>query len=182
MTIETIYERDDNPDARELKLIIWPDNRLNIPCETITRFDDSENHYLERLVVDMSFTMLNRKGIGLAAPQVGILANLAVLSIDATPYVLVNPQVINASTEMMSFDEGCLSAPGYYDVRERPNWIVVKHQTICGDEKEVEFHGLWAFAVQHEIDHLNGKLFLDGLSRFKQARIKNKIKKTLKTQ
>lgn len=165
--------------AKNLKILRWPeDESLHEKCVDVTQFDDN----LVMTAFDMLHTMRTHNGVGLAAPQVGLLYNMITIWIEDTkPLVLVNPKITEASEELFEFNEGCLSVPGYFEDRKRPNRIVVKFQDVhTGEPKEFEYRGLYAFAIQHEIDHLNGKLFVDGLSMLKKSRIKAKIKKYLK--
>lgn len=159
-----------------LPILIWPDERLNQVCENITTFDD----WLKQVSLDMFATMKYNNGVGLAAPQVGILANVITISIDGIDLFFANPEIVESSERLYAWDEGCLSVPGYFEKRRRPQRIVVKYKNINGYEKEKEFQGLFAFAIQHEIDHLNGKVFVDDLSSLKKDRVKNKIKKFTK--
>ena len=181
MDIDAIYSRDVGEiEPHELLIITWPDERLATKCEDITRFDDEDNKYLEQLVLDMAHTMIRCGGIGLAAPQVAVMANVIVLLVENKPIVLVNPEIVSQSEELYEWEEGCLSVPGYFEKRQRPRSCIVKFKDIFGNDHESEFLGLWAFAVQHEIDHLRGICFVDSLSRIKkQFSVKPKIKKEL---
>lgn len=185
MSLEQIYNRDvDSLKPHQLGVVVWPDDRLHVMCEDITQFDNEEDKYLQQLTLDMIFTMRLNNGIGLAAPQVGVPARMFVMIVDEdqTPLILINPTILEQSDDMFEWEEGCLSVPGYFEKRKRPNRVVVQFQDITGGEHEAEFLGLWAFAVQHEMEHLEGKVFVDDLSYFKKSRIKSKIQKTLKPQ
>lgn len=173
-----------DPDAQEapetiephvLPILIWPDKRLHIKGENITTFDMGTR----QIVLDLVATMKANEGAGLAAPQVGISANIIVIEIEPGKLlVLINPEyIIKYDNEMFEWEEGCLSVPGYFEKRKRPHRILVKYQDLDGKEKETEFEGLYAFAVQHEMDHLEGKVFVDGASFFKRNRIKDKVTK-----
>lgn len=182
MDIDAIYSREiDKLEPHELLIITWPDDRLKTKCQDITRFDDENNKYLEQLVLDMAHTMIRCQGIGLAAPQVAVMANVIVLLVENKPIVLVNPEITwQSKDDLFQWEEGCLSVPGYFEKRHRPNRCIVKFKDIFGKDHESEFVGLWAFAVQHEIDHLQGKCFVDNLSQLKkQFSVKPKIKKEL---
>lgn len=181
MDLDAIYDREiDELVPHELAILVWPDERLTKPCQDITRFDDEDNKYLEQLVLDMTFTMLQNQGIGLAAPQVSIMANVIVLLVENKPVVLINPKIKSVSDEEYEWEEGCLSVPGYYEKRKRPRSVIVEFKDIFGNDREAEFIGLWSFALQHEMDHLRGKCFVDDLSKLKTSRVKKKIEKTLK--
>lgn len=167
---------DHQIEPNILPLVVWPDNRLNVPCVDVEDFGPS----LHQLVVDMFATMEANEGIGLAAPQVGVHQNVVVLWLEQTaPMVFINPTIVTSSEELFSWEEGCLSVPGYFEERKRPKTVVIQYKDASGSDHEVEFHDLYAFAIQHEIDHLRGRVFVDGASTLKQFRIKNKIKKTL---
>lgn len=165
-----------------LDILVWPNDVLSRPCDDVMDFDDD----LQQLVVDMIHTMEHRLGIGLAAPQIGVSSNVIVVvndhGPDVVPLTLINPQLIEVAEAKFQWDEGCLSVPGYYEMRKRPNRVVVQYQDVSGNEHQSEFIGLWAFVVQHEIDHLNGKVFVDTLTPLKKKRVTNKVRKTLKDQ
>lgn len=165
-----------------LDILVWPNDVLSRPCDDVMDFDDE----LQQLVVDMIHTMEHRLGIGLAAPQIGVSSNVIIIvnnhGPDVVPLTLINPQLIEVAEAKFQWDEGCLSVPGYYEMRKRPNRVVVQYQDVSGNEHQSEFIGLWAFVVQHEIDHLNGKVFVDTLTPLKKKRVTNKVRKTLKDQ
>jgi len=166
----------DNYIPKIREILTWPDDALHQQCSDVTEF----NNDLEELIADMFFTMTASEGVGLAAPQIGELVNMFVLRIDPrTPLIFINPSIIQSSDELFTFEEGCLSVPGHFEKRKRPDTIVVHFQDASGKEHEYEFRGIYAFAIQHEMDHLNGKVFVDGASWFKQGRIEKKIKKAL---
>jgi len=186
MSLDKIYERQTDVPPSELPILTYPNELLHKEAENIIRFDDEDNHHLTQLFADMSLTMINNRGIGLAAPQVGILANMLVILAQQEgkhmpePYALINP-IIKEQDGEYEWEEGCLSVPGYYENRTRAKKVVIQFQNLVGEEKEVEFHGLYAFVVQHEMDHLDGKLFIDGLSSFKKKfSVEKKVKKYLK--
>lgn len=164
------------PEVRDV--LVWPDERLTMPSIDVTEFDAD----LENLVADLFVTMTVREGIGLAAPQVGVHKNLFVIRIENDkPYVFINPVIttVNKETDLFEWEEGCLSVPGHFEKRKRPNSIVVNFQDASGEEHSMKFSGLYAFAIQHEADHLLGVSFVDGGSMFKKGRVKMKIKKAL---
>jgi len=159
-----------------LPLEYWPSNILHETCEDVVEFDTD----LKQLIYDMAYTMHRRNGIGLAAPQVGKLLNIIIVE-TRTLIPMINPRIIESDEKYTySMEEGCLSVPGYYEKRTRPQRVVVKYQKSNGIEKQTEFQGMSAFLVQHEIDHLNGKIFVDDLSNLKKDRVKKKMKKTLR--
>ncbi len=133
----------------------------------------------------MIATMHKAPGIGLAAPQVGILKRLIVMDCSAkeeepAPVALFNPKVVWTSEAENTYEEGCLSIPDMYEEITRPAEVTVQFLDVDGKEREEQYTGLWATCVQHEIDHLNGKLFIDYLSKIKRTIITNKMKKLKK--
>lgn len=163
----------------KLPILIHPDPRLK---KVATAVDDVSDEI--RVLADkMLATMYDAPGIGLAAPQVGVGKRLIVLDCekgdDATPrpLAMLNPQVIASSDEMNTYDEGCLSIPDIYADVTRPEAVTVRWIDMNGAEQEETFDGLWATCVQHEIDHLEGKLFIDYLSGLKRQLITRKMVK-----
>ena len=160
-------------------ILIHPDPRLKKVADPITTIDDD----LRRLADDMLETMYDAPGIGLAAPQVAVMQRVLVMDCvkdaDATPepMVLINPKVEWVSDTLSVYEEGCLSIPEQYGEVERPASVRVSWMDVDGKLKEEEFDGLWATCVQHEIDHLNGKLFIDYLSPMKRQMITRKMQK-----
>jgi peptide deformylase len=116
---------------------------------------------LQRLVGDMIDTMRAAPGVGLAAPQIGVPLRVAVIEVDEKVTVLVNPEVVKRSDDDEELDEGCLSVPGYWGKITRSRWVVVKGRDQFGKEVRVRGEGLFGQALQHETDHLNGKLYID---------------------
>jgi len=159
-------------------LVYWPDQRLSMPCKDVIKFGET----LEQFIFDLAYTMVKRAGLGIAAPQVGKLLNVIIVEeqLDHShPIVLINPKLVDIDEKIMyTMREGCLSVPGYYEDRKRPQRVVVEYYTPKGIKIEKTFQGLGAFVLQHELDHLQGKVFVDGLSKFKQQRVLNKVKKT----
>ncbi len=157
-------------------IIIHPDPRLKKECAPVTDLSDS----LRQLADDMLETMYAAPGIGLAAPQVGELTRLIVLDCikdkDDTPRPLImfNPQVISSSEETNVYEEGCLSIPDQYAEVTRPSEVEVAWIDREGNAQKEAFDGLWATCVQHEIDHLDGKLFIDYLKPLKRQMITRK--------
>ena len=163
-----------------LDIVMDPAPVLRRGTEQVTEFDDN----LQRLVDDMLETMYEVNGVGLAAPQVGIALRLAVMDVTMErneSFVLVNPEIIERRGKQI-MAAGCLSVPGAYDKVERSEWVKVKAQDRHGEWFEIEGEGLKAECLQHEIDHLDGMLFLDHLSPLKQRRLREKMKKTLKSR
>jgi peptide deformylase len=160
-------------------ILIHPDPRLKKPCEPITEVTPE----IEVLARDMLQTMYDAPGIGLAAPQVGVMKQLIVMDCEKrpeaepSPMVLINPVVLWASEEMSVYDEGCLSIPEQYAEIQRPAIVRVGWRGLDGTEQEDQFDGLWATCVQHEIDHLAGKLFIDYLGPLKRQMITRKMEK-----
>jgi peptide deformylase len=157
----------------QLKIVTHPDPRLRVKTRTVTSFDV----HLQTLIDDMFETMYKSDhGVGLASTQVGEDMRLAVIDVspDKTdPLVLINPEILECKDETL-MGEGCLSVPGTFDKVKRYNWIKFKAQDRQGHWYEREATGLFAECVQHEIDHLNGCLYFDQLSRLKQERLLKK--------
>ncbi|HDS3051376.1 peptide deformylase [Morganella morganii] len=161
-----------------LTLRHFPDPCLRETAQPVTVFDDE----LKTFVTDMTETMYAERGIGLAAPQVGVCKRVIIVDISENrdqPMALINPEFIQCDGEMMMMD-GCLSLPESYTETQRYSSVTVRYQDINGAEHTLEAEGLQAGCLQHEIDHLNGKLFIDHLSPLKRQRIEKKVKKTLK--
>lgn len=161
------------------QILIHPDPRLKKEAEKVHDVNDE----LLALADDMLETMYDAPGIGLAAPQVGVLQRLIVLDCikdeaeTPQPLVMFNPEVILSSDETNVYEEGCLSIPDQYAEVTRPAAVKVRWLSRAGEEQERDFEGLWATCVQHEIDHLNGKLFIDYLSPMKRQMITRKSQK-----
>lgn len=159
-----------------LPILRYPDSRLNKVARPVTVFDER----LKTLVSDMAETMYDAPGIGLAAPQVDVHERVIVIDISEERnrlQVFINPEVIAASQEKAVYDEGCLSVPGIYEEVERPARVTVRAQDIHGGFFEIRADGLMAVCLQHEIDHLNGFMFVDYLSQLKRNRIRTKMQK-----
>ncbi len=157
-------------------ILIHPDPRLKKVAAPVPDLSDD----LRRLAEDMLETMYDAPGIGLAAPQVGVLERLivadAVKDPDAEPQpmVMFNPEIVLSSDETNVYEEGCLSIPDQYAEVTRPAEVRVRWIDMTGEPREAEFDGLWATVLQHEIDHLNGKLFIDYLSPMKRQMMTRK--------
>ncbi len=136
---------------------------------------------LDVLIKDMFDTMYDAPGIGLAAPQIGILERFFVMDTakdePANPKVFINPEIIWASEDTVDYEEGCLSIPQIYETVKRPSEVVLKYRDAKFIENEEKFTGLDATCVQHELDHLDGKLFVDYLSQLKRSMITKKMQK-----
>ena len=163
------------------KIIIHPDPRLKKVCEQVSGVSPQ----LRKLATDMLETMYDAPGIGLAAPQVGVLERFFVMDVAAKesapePRVLINPRITWASEDQNAYEEGCLSIPGVYEEITRPASVRMAFQDIDGGEREEEFEGMAAICAQHELDHLDGKLFVDYLSGIKRRMITAKMKKLKK--
>lgn len=158
-----------------LKILQYPDERLHLAAEKVALFDEA----LKSLVADMKETMYAAPGVGLAATQVDVQKQVIVLDLSETkdnPMVLVNPE-ITAMSGKSDVEEGCLSVPGIFENVNRAERITVTAQDETGKSFEVHADGLLAICIQHEIDHLKGKVFVEYLSRLKQTRILAKMKK-----
>ncbi|MCF6304830.1 MAG: peptide deformylase [Rhodobacteraceae bacterium] len=163
------------------KILLHPDPRLKKACEPVADI----NADLRKLADDMLETMYDAPGVGLAAPQVGKVMRLFVMDFsgkeaDPDPRVLFNPRLTWVSETMNTYEEGCLSIPDIYEDVTRPEQVRMVYQNIDGKEIEEEFEGLGATCAQHELDHLDGKLFIDYLSAIKRGMITKKMKKLKK--
>lgn len=159
-----------------LDILKYPDARLHTVAERVSTVDDR----IRRLVDDMAETMYSAPGIGLAATQVNVHERVVVIDVSETHdelLVFINPEIIGQSDTMQTYDEGCLSIPGIYDKVERPDAVTVTALGRDGKPFTLEADGLLAVCIQHEIDHLNGTLFIQHLSRLKQSRIRQKVAK-----
>ena len=162
-------------------IIKLPDKRLRLVSEPIKRIDDG----IRKLVDDMFDTMYKAPGIGLAAIQIGVPKRVIILDLskkedDHKPLVFINPEVTWTSEEKSIYEEGCLSIPEYYEEVERPAKVKVKYLDLDGKTHETEAKGLLATCLQHEIDHINGVLFIDHLTRLKRSLIIKKFTKAAK--
>ena len=159
-----------------LKILEFPDPKLRQRANEVTVFDNT----LKITCEDMLETMYNAKGIGLAAIQVDILKRIVVIDLSEeknNPLIFINPEIIKASDDTKQHEEGCLSVPGVYESVTRPNSFTGRYLDADGRVHELEADGLLSVCLQHEIDHLNGRVFVDRLSRLKQEKIKRKLQK-----
>ena len=157
-------------------ILRYPDSRLHKIAKPVTVFDD----HLRQLVADMAETMYEAPGIGLAATQIDVHEQVIVLDVSETRdqlQVLINPEILWSSEERSVYDEGCLSVPGIFDGVERPSQVRIRALNVDGVASEFEADGLLAVCVQHEMDHLRGKVFVEYLSPLKRNRIKSKLQK-----
>lgn len=160
-------------------ILIHPDPRLRKRCEAVVTLSDE----IVKLAEDMLETMYDAPGIGLAAPQVGIMKRVLVMDCvkdpeaPPRPMVLINPTILWSSEDRNVYEEGCLSIPEQYADVERPAEVKVRWLDLDGGERQEHFTGLWATCVQHEIDHLDGKLFIDYLKPLKRQMITRKMEK-----
>ena len=161
-----------------LNIINYPDPRLRTKGKTVETFDDS----LVKLKADMLETMYAAPGIGLAAVQIGQFKRMLVIDISEeknAPLCFVNPEIISSEGEVKT-EEGCLSVPAIYEPVKRYEKVTIKAQDEFGEFFELEAEGLMSVCIQHEMDHLEGKLFVDYLSQMKQVRIRKKMEKLRK--
>ena len=165
-------------------ILIHPDPRLKKLCAPVPDLSDA----LRSLADDMLETMYDAPGIGLAAPQVGVLDRLIVMDCvkdeaeAPRPLIMFNPEIVASSDEISVYEEGCLSIPDQYAEVKRPEAVDVRWIDRDGNEQTETFDGLWATCVQHEIDHLNGKLFIDYLGPMKRQLITRKMQKLKREQ
>jgi peptide deformylase len=165
------------------EIIKLPDKRLRLKSEPVKRIDAG----IRKLVDDLFETMYEAPGIGLAAIQIAVPKRVVTMDLskkedDHKPQVFINPEVIWTSDETSKYEEGCLSIPEFYEEVERPAQVKVKYLDIDGNEQEIEASGLMATCLQHEIDHTNGVLFIDYISKLKRDRIVKKFTKAAKKE
>jgi peptide deformylase len=163
------------------EILILPDKRLRLVSKPVAKIDSA----VRKLVEDMLETMYDAPGIGLAAIQVGepkriVTLDLARKDEPKAPQAFINPELVSKSEEKSIHEEGCLSIPEYYEEVQRPASIRVKYLDLDGKAREIEADGLLATCLQHEIDHLNGVLFIDHISKLKRDRVIKKFAKQAK--
>jgi peptide deformylase len=169
----------DNSYMALLKVLSYPDPRLHKVAKPVATVDAR----IKKIVADMAETMYEAPGVGLAATQVDIHERIVVIDVSDDQnelLVFINPEIIWASPEKKMWREGCLSVPEFYDEVERPAQVKVKALDLNGKEFEIEADGLLAVCLQHELDHLQGKVFVEYLSLLKRNRISQKLKKRSK--
>lgn len=159
------------------EILIYPDPRLRTPCKPVVEFDKA----LESLVKDMADTMYDAPGIGLSAIQINVHKRVIVMDVSESRnqlQVFVNPEITDLNQGIREVEEGCLSVPGFFVPVKRPEKVLVKAQDIQGSHFELEADEMTAVCIQHEVDHLDGKVFVDYLSRMKRERIRDKLLKS----
>jgi len=165
-------------------ILLHPDPRLKKACPPVAAVTPE----IAQLAQDMLATMYDAPGVGLAAPQVGVMARMFVMDCikeegeAPRPMVLINPEIIWRSDEQHSYEEGCLSIPEHYAPVTRPAQVRMRWMGLDGATQEAAFDGLWATCAQHELDHLNGKLFIDHLGPIKRQMITRKMEKFKREQ
>ena len=164
-------------------ILVIPDARLRAVADPIIEVDDE----IKSLAKDMLDTMYDAPGIGLAAPQIGVMKRIVVMDLapegeTPEPMVLINPEITAFGEQMQVTEEGCLSIPELYYEVERPNEVTVKYTDLDGNEVIKDAEGKLAVCIQHELDHLNGKLFVDYISPLKRTRIRKKLEKKHKEE
>ena len=164
----------------QLEILTFPDPRLRTIAVPVKTVDDR----VRKIVADMRETMYAAPGVGLAATQVDIHEQIIVIDVSedqSQPMVFINPSIQILDNETNTYDEGCLSVPGFYETVERPLHIKVTALDAEGKSFSIVPDGLLAVCIQHEMDHLKGKLFVDYLSNLKRNRIRSKLQKSLKS-
>ena len=162
-------------------ILVIPDKRLRLKSEPVKAIDKD----IRALIEDMFETMYAAPGIGLAAIQIGVPKRVVTMDLakkddPAEPQVFINPEIVWSSDEKATYEEGCLSIPEYYEEVERPKSVRVKFLDRDGKPQEMEADGLLATCLQHEIDHINGVLFIDHISKLKRDMVLKKFKKAAK--
>lgn len=162
-----------------LPILSFPDPRLRTIAQPVEKITDN----IRQLVKDMFETMYDAPGIGLAATQVDQHIQLIVMDLSENkdqPMVFINPKITPLTQEKQPYEEGCLSVPQIYDKVERPTHVKIEYMNLEGEQVEVEADGLLAVCIQHEMDHLDGKLFVDYLSPLKRQRAREKVEKVVR--
>jgi peptide deformylase len=165
----------------QLPILKFPDPRLRTKAKPVALVDAR----VRKIIDDMFETMYEAPGIGLAATQVNIHEQIIVIDISENknaPLVLINPQIETLDGGIFTYEEGCLSVPGFYEAVERPEHVRVRALNTEGKPFELQPEGLLAVCIQHEMDHLNGKLFVDHISALKRNRIRSKLEKQQKSR
>ena len=165
------------------EIIKLPDKRLRLASEPVKHVDAG----IKKLVDDMFETMYAAPGIGLAAIQLGVAKRVVTMDLskkedEQKPRVFINPEITWRSDETAKYEEGCLSIPEYYEEVERPAEVKVKYLDLDGKQHEIKVKGLLATCIQHEVDHTNGVLFIDYLSKLKRDRVTKKFAKAAKKE
>lgn len=164
-----------------LTILEFPDSRLRTVAKPVTTVDDSTR----QLIDDMFETMYDAPGVGLAASQVNVHQRIVVIDVSedkSQPMVFINPEITVLDEQLHEYDEGCLSVPGFYETVVRPEHIRVTALDRNGKSFTIQPTGLLAVCIQHELDHLNGKLFVDYISPLKRSRIRKKLEKKHKEE
>ncbi len=164
-------------------LVILPDSKLRLASEPVAEITPE----IRQLAADMLETMYDAPGVGLAAIQIGVAKRVVTMDVskkegEREPMVLVNPEITWRSEEKRVYEEGCLSIPEYYEEVERPDRIRFRYTTLDGETVEREADGLMATCVQHEVDHLDGVLFIDHLSKLKRDRVTKRFAKAARRE
>lgn len=161
----------------KLDIVLYPEQGLREVCKPVKEMTDQ----IDKLIDDMFYTMYDAPGIGLAAPQIAVQERIIVVDVSESkdqPIALINPEIIRTAGKI-TWEEGCLSLPGIYGKVNRPSDIIVKGMNRDGKLVEIEAHDLLAVCLQHEIDHLNGKMFIDHLSGLKRTRALQQFRKLM---
>lgn len=177
------YSTAAMPDESLLPILLVPDKRLRTKTRAV---GDADLDTVRELAPRMLATMYKAPGIGLAAPQVGVMLRMAVVDLQKDdkrdPLVLINPEIVAESSEMATREEGCLSLPNQYADVTRPARIKLRWLALDGSKQEMEAEELMATCIQHELDHLDGVLFVDHISALKRNMLLRKLAKELKAQ
>lgn len=159
----------------KLDIVLYPEQGLREVCAPVKEMNDD----IDKLIDDMFYTMYDAPGIGLAAPQIAVQERIIVVDVSENndqPIALINPEIIKSAGQI-TWEEGCLSLPGVYGKVKRPSEVIVQGMNRDGKMVEIEANDLLAVCLQHEIDHLNGKMFIDHLSGLKRTRALQQFRK-----
>ena len=171
---KTLFHRENSMAIRNI--LVYPDKRLREVSKPVTEFDDD----LENLVRDMAETMYDAPGIGLAAIQIEVAKRVVIMDLSESRddlKVFINPEITDLDQGVIEIEEGCLSVPGIYATVERASKVRINAMDVNGNPFETEADEILSVCIQHEVDHLNGKVFVDYLSRLKRDRVRKKLKK-----
>lgn len=174
--VRVLHSFEEKPESGQTAILQYPHPKLAAKAEPVADFNDA----IKTLVNDMAETMYAAPGVGLAANQVGILKRIVVIDItddNSDLLVFINPEIIETKGDLVDHEEGCLSLKGLYEHVKRPGQVRVHAQNIEGEPFELECTGLLAVCIQHEVDHLNGIVFIDHLSQLKKQRACTKLRK-----
>jgi peptide deformylase len=172
---DPVFEREGGVQQN---ILIWPNDKLSTPSRVLETVDEKE----KQLLCNMRATIKAQHAIGVSAIQLGYDLRMFVIDMpeEDSPIAFINPTIVETSETMFTWEEGCLSIPGYFKTQKRSNMVVIKYLDSELNERDFEFQGLYAFAILHEMEHLDGILFIDDFSKLKKSYIKKKVQNATK--